>query len=98
MPLLWAHGRPFVIYQPNTSRTKDQAVAVAFRLFLGGLVIIRLLTCFSTSDFEDRRPGPPPQEVMAKVDALTATLESAEACRRAYDLTHDPYYLSAVQR
>ncbi|HWE07613.1 MAG TPA: CHASE3 domain-containing protein, partial [Rhizomicrobium sp.] len=87
-----------MIHRPKKSQTKDQAVAVVFRLFLGGLVIIRLLTCLSASDWEEIRKGPPPQEVLAKLDALTATLDSTELCRRAYDLTHDPDYLFACQR
>src|SRR6185437_15935777 len=65
-----------VIHRPKKFQTKDQAVAVIFRLFLGSLVIIRLLTSLSTSDWQEAQVGPPPQEVLAKLDALTATLDS----------------------
>ena len=79
-----------MLQRKNTSRTKDQAVAVCFRLFLGGLVIIRILSCLSASDWDERRDGPPSQELLAKIDAFSAKVESTELTRRTYDITHDP--------
>ena len=86
-----------MVQRRNSAKTRDQAVAVCFRLFLGGLVIIRILSCLNISDWDDHHDGPPSQEVLAKLDALSATLESTELCRRAYDLTHDPAYLAATK-
>ena len=62
------------------------------------MIIVRILTCISSSDLNSDRNGPPPQEVIAKLDALSATLDSTELCRKAYDLTHDPSYLNAARK
>jgi signal transduction histidine kinase/DNA-binding response OmpR family regulator/CHASE3 domain sensor protein len=69
-----------------------------YRLFLSGLVLIRLLSWVSANDHDDRRDGLTASEVLAKLDALSAGLESAQMCRRAYDLSHDIAYLDACRR
>ena len=83
--------------QPTMNR-RDRAISVAFRLFLAGLVILRLLSWYSTGERDERRVSTPSREVLDRIDGLWGSIEAAETSRRAYDLTHDLAYLDSVRR
>ncbi|MDB5288888.1 MAG: luxQ 3 [Phycisphaerales bacterium] len=76
---------------------RDQTVAVAFRLFLGTLVIIRLVSYYGTVQ-ADAGILSSPTEVMRKVESTAALLESTEALRRAYDATGDRKFLETCNQ
>ncbi|MDB5299440.1 MAG: luxQ 3 [Phycisphaerales bacterium] len=79
------------------AQAKDQAVAVAFRLFLGTLVIVRLVSYYGTVQ-ADAGILSSPSEVMRKVESTAALLHSAEGLRRAYDATGDRSFLETCNQ
>ncbi|MDB5329281.1 MAG: luxQ 3 [Phycisphaerales bacterium] len=73
-------------------QTKDKVVAIAFRLFLGSLVIIRLVSYYGTVQ-ADASILSSPSEVTRKIDCAAALLQSTETLRRAYESTGDGRFL-----
>lgn len=88
----------FLEQRLKKARTKDQAVAVAFRLFLGSLVIIRLLSSLHPADWNDQPAPPAPNELLARLEVLSGALEGSETARHAYDELNDSEYLFVCQR
>jgi signal transduction histidine kinase/DNA-binding response OmpR family regulator len=76
--------------------TREQTIAVGFRLFLGSLVIIRLASYFSAASADD----PPAQvrDVKSRLDSAATIVRTAEACRRAYTFDGDAAYLDTVRQ
>src|SRR6476661_8869915 len=71
---------------PRESLRREKTIAIVFRLFLAGLVILHALSYFGSLEND---PPPEKRDVIGRLDLVVSLIRSAEACRRSYTVTGD---------
>src|SRR5437588_10403882 len=80
---------------PREGLRREKTIAIGFRLFLAGLVILHALSYFGSIDND---PPPEKRDVVARLDLVVSLIRSAEACRRSYTAAGDFTFLDTAQQ